>query len=279
MKKWKVLDNILLFLLIFFILLAICAYPIAYWFPYEKKVYEQTEPITWETLEEARAEADSEENVEWNFSGYPTKDMHTELKSLEQFLDNMWSATCLEVNVEDLRPTGMYKRVHTISAGSGWAPGYTDSYLQVILNRGNAIYAQYYVLELEDRSDLLVLLNDTVVEIPKKGTLQLPYAYGSIMSEDESITRKLIGKYGVEKDELGDPYYLDASEHWMMFNDALEEAEEERAAIFVISLSVGIIGFMAMIGIAIVIIVTSPGDNPVPEDFHETVRHQIEDDF
>ena len=230
-NKCKVIDNVLTFLLIFFIVTAISAYPIAFWPHYEKKVYEKQEPLTWESMEElARTEAELYEELLGiakvsSFSGYPTEGMNTELTSDDKFqyeeriyedtasiFAQLYSETaaseqdaekevyCLEVDVNDLEPTGIYERVYEFSVSSGLPNGgirrnvssdrkkaekYVTSYLKTVLNRNKAIYAQYYALSLDDGSRLLVLLNDTLIEIPKTGSIQLPLATESRLSFDD----------------------------------------------------------------------------------------------
>lgn len=264
MDKYKVIDNVMVFLLVFFPLMALLAYPIAYWPHYEKAVYEKQEPLTWESMEEIHQNYVKKYGEMWttNFTGYPTKGMHTELVSYEQFEENAYEEPyCLEVDVENLKPTGLYKRVYEFesvaSGGAGVgvrrsaqtsiksAEQYTSSRIKTVLNRSKAIYAQYYILTLDDGNKILVLLNDTMVEIPKNGKIQLPYAEKVGLHLDEIGEKKndLLEKYNLHYIESGNRMeILNASTGWLLINNDIEEAHEDRIMLWLLLFCIGIGG-------------------------------------
>jgi hypothetical protein len=90
---------------------------------------------------------------------------------------------------------------------------------------------------------MLVLINDSVVDIPKKGKVQLPFAAGSILRldlEEPEITQLVIDhNLNYDDDYM---YYLDASTYWFMFGLDENEFEEFRAGIAVFMLAGGGLG-------------------------------------
>ena len=267
-KKDKWIDTIGSALLKIFVLMMLFSWVVAFYPPYEKIWYNKTEPVTWERCEEEKAKY---ENGEYSigeysphsFAGYPTQGMKTELKSYEHFLEVQDEPICLEVDVSKLKPTGVYKNVYdfSISSSVGSYSKYTramrgrtvvTSYnsapdstgtLGAFFYRHKAIYAQYYVLSLEERDRMLVLINDSVVDIPKKGKVQLPFAAGSILRldlEEPEITQLVIDhNLNYDDDYM---YYLDASTYWFMFGLDENEFEEFRAGIAVFMLAGGGLG-------------------------------------
>lgn len=266
--KYKVIDNILIFCLVGFVLLALLAYPIAYLPHYEKAVYQAQVPLTQESMEELikQREEMNREALLSDFTGYPTEGMHTKLSSYEEFEAKKYEQFfCLEVDVDDLEPTGLYVLVYEseqISGGGGVGirrtsyrrsvevEKYTNSYVKTLLNRKKGIYGQYYALKLDDGSRMLILLNDTMLDIPKNGTIQLPYAAWDYLSIDEegANVADIISKYNLKYDS----YYeeidvLDASERWLFLNDDIEAAVKERAMLGLILFIIGITGVLMVI--------------------------------
>lgn len=271
-KKDKWIDTIGSILIKVFVLMMIFSWVVAFYPPYEKIWYEKTEPVTWQRCAEEKAKY---ENGEYSFgeygphvfAGYPTEGMKTQLKSYEHFLEVMDEPICLEVDASRLKPTGVYKRVYdfsiTPSVGSYSKFGramrgrtVVTSYnrapdsagrLGAFFYRNKAIYAQYYVLSLEERDRMLILINDSAVDIPKKGTVQLPFAASSIMRldlEEPEMTQLVIAHNLNYNDDY--MYFLDASTYWFMFGLDENEFEEFRAMIAVFMLAGGGLG-MALI--------------------------------
>nr|MBP3598309.1 hypothetical protein [Eubacterium sp.] len=273
-------------LLIMFVLLALCAWPIAYLPHYEKNVYEKSQNVTWERYEQALAEATEEDKrtVHLDFVGYPTEGMKTELTSFAQFLEESSEPICLEIDVEDLKPTGMYTVVRRMETGfsgasvhSKWTPrssgpvitqgiNYdTECYLETLWNRPQAIYGQYYLLRLADGNEVLVLLNDTALEIPRNGKWQLPFAskrYLALAQEDEDY---IIDKLGIQTDSTGDIYYLDASEWWATFEDGLDELKEFRIQVMVGCLLTGIGGAIVVFILMLVVPIKDKKEDTLDE--------------
>lgn len=276
--KYKVIDNTVIYVTRFLILVAIVAYPISYWPHYEKKVYEQQEVLTPERMEEIQQQEVALYGEGWttNFTGYPVEGIHTALTSYEQFENAKDEGYCLEVDVKQLEPTGVYQLVYEFpqkSYGGGgtgmWrvssttssmpasAEDYVTSYFKTVLNRNKGIYGQYYALTLEDGNKVLILLNDTVIDLPMGGKVKLPYAEkGWIqLKEVNNYYNRWIGKYRLNYDRDGGWIaMLDASRGWFLVNDEIENAHEKRDELCLILLIIGIGGaIVVFFGSAIVL--------------------------
>lgn len=269
-KKEKIIDTIGSALVKIFVLMMLFSWVVAFYPPYEKLWYDKTEPVTWESYEARRMqeEAQGESFLPIVFTGYPTSGMKTELKSYEQFLEVKDEAICLEVDASKLKPTGVYEKVYDFSGGGGAnsyskydrvrggtvttpssvAPDRTRE-LGAFFYRYKAIYAQYYVLSLEERDRMLILINDSVVDIPKKGKVQLPFATGTWLDvdyEDTEIWELIMGNNLQYDDYYEMIYILDASTWWFEFGLDKREFEEFRSKIAVILLAGGGIGLLLL---------------------------------
>jgi len=267
-KRDKIIDTIGSACIKICVLMMMFSWVVAYYPYYEKLWYEKTQPVTWERYEaEAKAQAaEGRELLAIEFTGYPTEGMTTDLKSYEQFLEAKDEPICLEVDAAKLKPTGVYEKVYDFSRGgstnsyskynrvrggtvitpSSAAPQRTTE-LGAFFYRYKAIYAQYYVLSFEERGRILILINDTVVDIPKKGKVRLPFATGTWthLKSDDSEMWDLIIANNLQYDRYHEMMYtLDASTWWFEFGLDKREFEEVRTAIGVILLAGGGIGLV-----------------------------------
>ncbi len=275
-EKW--IDTIGAWLLRIFACMMLFSWVVAFYPPYEKIWYDRTEPVTKEICEQTKEEYENSEDYfgtysAMHFSGYPTEGMTISLKNYEHFRAMEDEPVCLEVDASKLEPTGVYVRVYdcssmytssgasvskyhnkggTVVSSYHTAPKITTK-AGAFLNRYRAIYAQYYVLSLEERDRVLILLNDTVVNIPKKGKVKLPYAAESIMRidlEGQEISNLII-KHNLNYS--GDyMYFLDASTYWFMFGLDEREFEDFRAGILVVMLVTGGLGLIILISYAVI---------------------------
>nr|MBQ8252018.1 hypothetical protein [Lachnospiraceae bacterium] len=265
-KKDVIADNMCSFLLVFFLLCMVFSWVIAYYPHYEKYWYEKTEPVTWEKYEKEKSSAaeSGDTFLPIEFSGYPTAGMKTELKSYEDFLEKRDEVICLEVDASELKPTGVYEKVFDFSrsaSGSSYskynmgrsgtvvtpsssAPQRTGDF-GAFFYRYKAIYAQYYVLSLEERDRILILINDSAVDIPKKGIVRLPCAartWTSVDMEDVEMWELILANNLQYDSYYEEMYTLDASTWWFEFGLDKDEFQEFRAAVAVILLVGGAIG-------------------------------------
>lgn len=270
-KKDKGVDTIGLWIFRICIVMMLLSWLVAYWPPYEKIWYNKTKPITLEEVEAEKAERRKQfgEHTTYSFTGYPIVDK-TELPAdYEEFYERRDEPFCLEIDAERLQPTGVYAKVYDFSnmynANGGSYSKYrmvrsgtvTSSYntppdvvtkAGAILNRYRAIYAQYYVLSLKDRDRILVLINDTVVDIPQKGKIKLPFATCSIMdvTREAPQLERVIVKHNINYKDRH-TYYLDAAESWFRIGINENEFDDFRLGIAMIMLIGGAIGIFLLI--------------------------------
>lgn len=109
-------------------------------------------------------------------------------------------------------------------------------------------------MTLPDGNRVLVLLNDTVLEIPESGTIQLPAAtWNWLIMEDREKTKELGNKFGVKLDSSNDIHCLDAASCWISCNREIEASHEERTKLWVCLLIAGALGLVAIFGIVFVL--------------------------
>lgn len=264
-KKTKRTDAILAWVMRISLGMMLLSWIVAYYPPYERIWYDKTEPVTWQLCEKTKAEYENSE-LAWidysvsRFSGYPTEGMKTEdIKNYEHFYQKKDEPICLEVDASKLTPTGVYAKVYDFSPRySGSSPSkyhpvrsgtVTTSYSSppdittragAFLNRCRAIYAQYYILAFEERDRVLVLLNDTVVDIPKKGKVMLPYAAvsGLMLDLEGPEISELVMKHNLKYDD-DYMYFLDASTYWFEFGLDKNDFDGVRGCILAILLATG----------------------------------------
>ena len=236
-RKWfskeELLDTILVGICGLSVLTMVFAMPVAYLTHYEKEVYKNTE--------------------------FPKEVKTMEIRTIDDLYDHSYEALSFEIDVDRLKPTGFYREVFIFSypsTGTGGVskynlfrggtvvtenpgpPAYTFSKLVTLFYRKNAIYGQYYCLTLEDGHNVLILLNDTAMDIPRKGKVQIPSATWKWMDleitkdyEPEEVEYQLIGEFELTRKSDNELYYLNASTWWTNVNPELKAACDNRIEI------------------------------------------------
>ncbi len=243
-SKNEILDTILVGICGISILSMVFAMPVAYLTHYEKEVYKNTE--------------------------FP-KDVKTmEIKTIDDLYNHSYEDISFELDVDRLKPTGFYREVFifsypstgvgspsryrpsrkgTVVVSNSGPPAYTFSKLVTLFYRKNAIYAQYYCLTLEDGHNVLILLNDTAMDIPRKGKVQIPFATWQWMDleitkdyDPEDVEYQLIGEFELTRKSDNELYYLNASTWWTNVNPELKAACDNRIEICVKMFIFGLCG-------------------------------------
>lgn len=275
----KIIEKLFIGLIILFILLAVAAVPASFWPHYEKKAYLETVPLTQADVEADRMESDTaeeERKAPLGVSGYPSTGISTKITSMEDLEANQYEAICLEVDVKNLKATGFYERMQlysgpgtssnfswksnvskgAVSHSKSGAPLHTSSSFRVLLNRTGAIYAQYYVLTLEDGSRVFLLLNDTAVPLPRSGTVKLPLALWNYLFLEQGMSEVEFAKeHGVKLTDDQDVRFLDAAGNWGRLYPGVEKAHERQMKQAVILVITGIAG--AVVGMILLCILVS----------------------
>lgn len=268
-NKLRMVEKVFVGLIILSILLAVAAVPVSFWPHYEKKAYLETVPLTQADVEADRMDADeslAERKAPLGVSGYPSTGISTKITSMEDLEANKYEAICLEIDVKDLKATGFYEQMQlysgpgtssnfswksnvskgSVSHSTNGAPLHTSSSFRVLWNRTNAIYAQYYVLTLEDGSRVFLLLNDTAVPLPKSGTVKLPLALWNYLFLERGMSEVEFAKeHGVKLTDDQDVRFLDAAGNWGRFYPGVEKAHERQVKQAVLLVIAGIIGAIA----------------------------------
>lgn len=268
MRRMRNIEKFFLWLILFFILLAVAAVPVSFWPHYEKKVYLETVPLTEADVAAERMESDEPvktQTAPYGVIGYPYTGEVTKITGMDDLENHEYEIICLETDVKNLKATGFYERMQlhsnpgtssnfswksnaskgSVSHSSFGAPLHCNNPFGVLWSRTRAIYAQYYVLTLEDKNRVFLLLNDTAVPIPRSGTVKLPLAKWKYLSLEYGMSEEgFANAYGVRLTGDQEVYVLDAATNWGMFYPGLDEAYDrqgEQAAVLVITGIVGVI--------------------------------------
>lgn len=264
-NKSRMIERTLIRLIFLFILLSVVAIPVSFWTHYEKKVYQETVPLTKEDVEADLMDSigGEEKKVPYGVSGYPSTGISTKITSIEDLIANKYEAISLEIDTKNLKRTGLYEQMQhyggsgtssnfswksnaskgSVSHSKFGAPLHTKQPMVVLWNRTKAIYAQYYVLTLEDGSKVLLLLNDTALPITHSGTIKLPLALWCHLFLERGMSEEAFAEeHGVEPMKDKDIYFLDAATSWGKFYAGVKKAhskQSKQAAVLVIT---GIVG-------------------------------------
>lgn len=258
------------------IILMLTAVPVAYWFHYERAVYEKEEyPANVvrkdiQGLDDLRTPPIREEDYD-NYAEYSNA-IFERLYDKSEVLDGEHETEyfSFEIDVANLEPTGFYlegyqfsqpstgnggvgrtRRTGTIISKVYGPPEYTWSWLEMLFYRKNSIYTQFYSLKLADGNTVLVRLSDTAIDIPKNGKLEILVATWTWLCLEDSISRgtdgdvaeeKLAMKYWLEKNSTGSISYIDASDWWIGYNSELIELCEKREEVILRMFICGLCG-------------------------------------
>ncbi len=145
-----------------FLLAALATWLIVFVPPYEKWVYEKTPAVSQEDIENERHRFPIGYKAG---EGIPVARTYDEMRTDEQGLIYF----TMEISSNQLIPTGIYTKVEEDGIGE-----YETNKRKVALYRNRYIYAQFYILTLEDGKKIPILLNDNEMELKKDTVLKLP---------------------------------------------------------------------------------------------------------
>ena len=149
-----------------FLLAALVTWLIVFVPPYEKWVYEKTPAVSQKDIE------DKKNRFPIGYKageGIPVVKTYDEMRT-EREVGGYIDFT-MEISSNQLMPTGIYRKVEdSISE-------YETNKRKVALYRNRYIYAQFYILTLEDGKKIPILLNDNEMELKKDAMLKLPICH------------------------------------------------------------------------------------------------------
>ncbi|MBQ6814597.1 MAG: hypothetical protein IJP13_03565 [Lachnospiraceae bacterium] len=139
---------------------AFICWAVVYLPPYEKIVYENSPVLSQEEADEKRTRA----------KGYRGDANIKRVHCIDDLMNEKgYINVVLEIDSSDLEPTGIYQ---CIEEGESSKPEYNK--IKVIFKRTLKSYGQYYIATLESGERFAVFINDSIVDIKRKGMLQLP---------------------------------------------------------------------------------------------------------
>lgn len=129
--------------------------------PYEKIVYEKSPVLSQEEAEEKRTKA----------IGYKGAEDIYKVHSTEDFSDGKgYKNVVIEIETKNLEPTGIYQCIE----GTHQLGDIEENKIKVFFERTMKSYGQYYIATLESGERIPVFIDDSLINIKKKGIIQLP---------------------------------------------------------------------------------------------------------
>lgn len=204
----------------------------------------------------------------YGIGGYPSDTVSQKISSIQDLETYKDTAISFEVDAKQLKATGWYENVHNFSRGSMraarhmWNRG-VDTSARVPVNTNSkwkafcagkyALYAQYYVLTLDSGEKILILLNDTAISLPKKGTVKLPLSlWSGVTLEMGYSPMDLALESGVTITDKENVKYLDAAKGWANVNAELDAAFNKHKEMESLFLVIGMCGIFLFIIILMV---------------------------
>ena len=139
---------------------AFICWAVVYLPPYEKIVYENSPILSQEEANEKSTMA----------KGYKGDENIKRVNCIDDLRNEKGIiSVILEIDSNDLEATGIYQ---CIEEGASSKPEYNK--IKVVFKRTLKSYGQYYIATLESGERVPVLINDSLVNIERKGIIQLP---------------------------------------------------------------------------------------------------------
>ena len=187
---------------------------------YEAFFYAKTEPV----------------NGTSGYLGYPAGDVVEVLRSAEGMEKEVHVFT-IEVDAQNLKPLGVYH-------GLGAFTKVTDHGIFHFVRRFHTdqTYGQFYLVELENGDQVVVLLDDIVLKLPKTGKVKLPR--GKVEKLGETSKKYLSDKLGMHQTDL--KYYVDAARNWRSYEG--KKSNQVRAILSIVCLVSGfLLGYVLLV--------------------------------
>lgn len=181
---------------------------------YQKYAYKETREIIYLPM------------AKNDFVGYPAAENFPVVESIADIMSGEHEYFTIVIDVEKLTPMDLY---YYFEKGKYSANGF----LRVINNNDFGGAGRFFVAELHSGDEVVVLLDDTTIDLPKKGTVRLPIGTNKKVV-DEKFRNTLIKKSGLS--ELDS--YIDMAGKWRQCEEAksLEEKRDNaRLLVFIAS--------------------------------------------
>ncbi len=158
----------------------------------------------YEALSYSKTEAVNDTN---NYLGYPPGDEVAVLSTAEE-IEQETHVFTMEVEADQIKPLGVYH-------GLGVYRNVSKFGAFRFMNRFETekVYGQFYSVELENGDQVIILLDDLVVKLPRTGKVKLPR--GKLEKLGETSKDYLSEKMGKPRADF--KYYVDAASSWRSF--------------------------------------------------------------
>lgn len=185
---------------------------------YQKYAYRDTEPLMYSPI------------MKTDSVGYPAAENFQTVSSVEDIVEAKDTYFTMEIDRADLTPMDLYVylKKRTFS---------TNGFMRIINNNDFGGVGRLFVAKLESGEEVIVLLDDTTIELPKKGVVRLPIGKSVKVNTDE-IKELLRDKSGLANVES----YIDMAGTWRQ-SEAAQKVENIRYLIMVVTFIGSWIGF------------------------------------
>ncbi|MBQ2936164.1 MAG: hypothetical protein II992_12235 [Lachnospiraceae bacterium] len=157
---------------------AFICWAVVYLPPYEKIVYENSPILSQEEANEKSTMA----------KGYKGDENIKRVNCIDDLRNEKGIiSVILEIDSNDLEATGIYQ---CIEEGESSKPEYNK--IKVLFYRTIKSYGQYYIATLESGERFAIFINDNVVDVKRKGIIQLPIGRKNMITSIDFV------KYNVQ---------------------------------------------------------------------------------
>ena len=147
------------------------------------------------------------------YVGYPAADDYPTVNSIEEIKAKRIDTFTIEVDVTSLKPLDLYMNLEKTEFT-------TNSFARLLSNKGTERLGRFFVLSLASGEEVVVFLDDSTINLPKRGEVTLPI--GKLYEAKKSkLFEKLKEVSGIEDIE----FYIDMAGDWQ---DSEEATKLER---------------------------------------------------
>lgn len=172
------------------ILAALLAFFIAFIPNYQKNAYRDTAPIAYSPM------------MKTDSVGYPSTDSFPTVDSIAEIEEAMGKYFTIELDREKLIPIDLYLYLKDRTFS-------TNGFMRIINNNDFGGAGRFFVAELASGEAVVVLLDDTTIDLPQKGKVRLPIGK-SVKVNADKYKNMLKEKSGLSSVES----YIDMAGNW-----------------------------------------------------------------
>ncbi len=180
------------------ILAAFLTFLLAFIPNYQKHAYKDTEPVEYSSF------------MRTDCVGYPSAESIPTVNSIAEIEEAKETYFTIELDRANLTPIDLYLYLEERTFS-------TNGFMRIINNNDFGGVGRFFVAELESGEEVVVLLDDTTIDLPKKGEIRLPIGK-SVKVNSDKIKGMLRDKSGLPNVES----YVDMAGDWRESEEAKE---------------------------------------------------------